>query len=96
MIGVPFPGPISQVSSASSLTRTPSPRYVLLGVLNRRHMMALSPVETAAGILIGVTCAYLVFSTDSKQIPNACIAAHLAPDALPSRLGAGADEPDSE
>lgn len=83
VIGVFYLGPVSQIYAAFFLTLLLVSQYGLLGVLNR-HVMALRLEETIAGILVGVTCAYLVFSTDSKQTLNAGIAAYL--DALVALL----------
>lgn len=79
VIGAFYLGPLNQIYSAFFLTLLVVSQYGLLGVLDPR-LMTLRLEETVAGMAVGVLCAFLVFSTDSKHALAAAVTAYL--DAL--------------
>ncbi|WP_454164219.1 FUSC family protein [Gordonia iterans] len=76
VIGAFYLGPLNQIYSAFFLTLLVVSQYGLLGVLDPR-LMTLRLEETVAGMAVGVLCAFLVFSTDSKHALAAAVTAYL-------------------
>lgn len=76
VIGLFYLGPLSQIYSAFFLSLLAVSQYGLLGVLDHRLMMTRLE-ETVAGIIVGVACAYLVFSRDSGRTLTAAIGQYL-------------------
>ncbi|GAC57765.1 hypothetical protein GOHSU_24_00540, partial [Gordonia hirsuta DSM 44140 = NBRC 16056] len=59
-------GPLQYTATAFFVTIVLAALYGLLGILDR-HILELRLTETAVGAVIGVACAYLIFSTTSRS-----------------------------
>ncbi len=83
VFGALYWGAVSQTAAAFFSTLVVVALYGLLGVLDS-HLLAVRLAETAAGAIVGVLCAYLLFSTGSRATITAAIHDYL--DALAVQL----------
>jgi len=85
-------GPVKYSAQTFFITVVLVALYGLLGVLNR-HVLELRVVETVAGAVTGVVCAYVVFSTNSRSTLSSDVDEYFAAlDALLARIGDDDDD----